>query len=195
MPPRINRLAFALTVALILLGAGHNEFAVGQAVFTGFGFLTLTAWLVRYDVVTRTIRRPGQPRFSAICMMGGYAWLAGAGMMLLVKAPDSATFSYDVAIHAVTVGFVLSMLFGHAPTILPAVTGVRVRIDAHVYAPRALLHLSLLLRIVGDFTEWISLRATSGLLTVLSLAGYGGLLIATTYTKRAGKRSRGVRIK
>jgi hypothetical protein len=31
-PPRINRLAFALTVALILVGAGRNEFAAGQAV-------------------------------------------------------------------------------------------------------------------------------------------------------------------
>jgi len=77
------------------------------------------------------------------------------------------------------------MLFGHAPIILPAVTGLRVQINASVYAPLGLLHLSLLLRIVGDLTEWIPLREASGLLTVLSLAGYGGLLIAIRHTKRA----------
>jgi hypothetical protein len=179
-PPPASRILFVIAVVLILAGAARGELATGPALFCGIGLPGMAAWLVRYDVALRTIRQPGQPRFSAICMICGYAWLTVAGVLLLVSPPDSAAFSYDAAVHAVALGFVLSMLLGHAPIILPAVTGVRVQINAAAYLPLALLHLSLMLRIAGDLEESTVLRAASGPLTVLALAGYAGLLIRTS---------------
>jgi len=88
------------------------------------------------------------------------------------------------AIHAVALGFVLSMVFGHAPIILPAVTGLRVRFSAAAYIPLALLHLSLLLRIAADFGDWVEVRALSGPVTVAALAGYAGVLIAARSARR-----------
>ncbi len=44
----------------------------------------------------------------AICMLAGYAWLAAAGFALVVFPPGTIPFGYDIALHAVLTGFVLS---------------------------------------------------------------------------------------
>jgi hypothetical protein len=56
---------------------------------------------------------------------------------------------YDAALHALLVGFVFSMVFGHAPIIFPAVMRVRIPWSPLFYLPLALLHLGLLLRVGG----------------------------------------------
>ena len=122
-PPRSSQLTFAIAVALIIAGAARGEFAGDAAPFSGAGLLASTAWLVRHDIALRTIRLSAQPRFSAACLLAGYFWLGVAGLLLLVIPPGTTVFSYDAAVHAITIGFVLSMIFGHAPIILPAVTG------------------------------------------------------------------------
>jgi hypothetical protein len=177
-PPPSSQAVFVLAAGLLLIGVARREFGGGEAVFSGIGLIALTIWLLCHDVALRTVRHAGQPRFSAICLISGYVWLAVAGGTLLLLPPGRTVFSYDAAIHAVAIGFVLSMVFGHAPIILPAVTGVRVRVTAAAYVPLGLLHLSLLLRIAGDFADWVELRALSGPVTVAALAGYAGVLIA-----------------
>ena len=92
--------------------------------------------------------------------------------MLLVAPPGTTAFSYDAAVHAIAIGFVLSMIFGHAPIILPAVIGLRVRYSAAVYGPLVLLHLSVLLRVAADLFERVEPRAISGPVTIVALAGY-----------------------
>ena len=56
--------------------------------------------------------------------------------------------AYDAALHAVFVGFVFSMVFGHAPVIVPAVLRVRFPYHPVLYAPLALLHASLAVRVL-----------------------------------------------
>ena len=75
------------------------------------------------------------------------------------------------------------MIFGHAPIILPAVTGLRVRYSAAVYGPLALLHLSVLLRVTADLFERVELRAISGPVTIVALAGYAATLIIASLRK------------
>ena len=53
-------------------------------------------------------------------------------------------------LHVLFVGFVFSMIFGHAPIIFPAVLGVRVTYRPVFYLPLGLLHASLVVRMVGD---------------------------------------------
>ena len=75
-----------------------------------------------------------------------------------------------------TIGFVLSMIFGHAPIILPAVVGLRVQYSAAApYIPLALLHLSVLLRITADLFDWIEVRTVSGPATIIALACYAAI--------------------
>ena len=84
---------------------------------------------------------------------------------------------YDALLHAVFVGFVFSMIFGHAPIIFPAVLGVPPFYRPVLYAPLALLHASLALRIVADVAGYMALRRWGGLLgaaaIVLFLASVG----------------------
>ncbi len=75
---------------------------------------------------------------------------------------------YDAMLHAVFVGFVMSMIFGHAPVIFPAVLGGSVRFGRLFYAPLALLHASLALRVAGDLGA-SPLRAWGGLLNMAAI--------------------------
>jgi hypothetical protein len=187
-PPPLSQATFVAAVLLILAGAARGEFAGGSALLTGAGLLATTVWLIRHDVAMRTVRMTGQARFSAVCMISGYVWLGIAGIMLIVLPPGAAAFSYDAAVHAIAIGFVLSMVFGHAPIILPAVTGWRVRYGAAAYGPLALLHASVLLRVAADVGEFAALREASGLLTILALVAYAGTLVIVSRRSLAARR-------
>jgi hypothetical protein len=176
-PPRSSQLIFAFAAGLIIIGMVRGEFGAPAAPFSGGGLLLTTAWLARHDVALRTIRLSGQPRFSAACLLAGYFWLGVAGLLLLVVPPSSTTFSYDAVVHAVTIGFVFSMIFAHAPIILPAVLGLRIQYSAAAYVSLALLHISVLLRITADLFDWIEVRTISGPATVLAIACYAAILV------------------
>ncbi|MGJ3560865.1 hypothetical protein ACR6C2_30325 [Streptomyces sp. INA 01156] len=83
--------------------------------------LALVAWLTTYDVARRTLRSTGLPRFSAACLLAGYAWLGLAGALWLLDGPIADGPRYDALVHCVFLGFVISMIMAHAPVILPAV--------------------------------------------------------------------------
>jgi hypothetical protein len=180
MPPRISQVLFALATSLLIVGAIRGEFAGVLPLFSSFGLLATTAWLSTYDIAIRTVRQSGQTRFSAACMLAGYFWLGAAGFLLILVPPGSMAFSYDAAVHAITIGFVLSMIFGHAAIILPAVTGLRVGYSAAVYIPLVLLHLSVFIRLGADLFESVGLRLVSGPVTIIALAGYAGTLVVAS---------------
>jgi hypothetical protein len=178
-PSHSSQLLFAFSAVLIIAGTARGELSAQAAPFSGSGLLLATAWLIRHDVAIRTIRLSAQPRFSAACLLAGYFWLGVAGLLLLVIPPNTTAFSYDAAIHAVTIGFVLSMIFGHAPIILPAVIGLPIQYSPTAYVPLALLHLSVLLRITADIFDWTEIRIVSGPTTIIALACYAAILVIT----------------
>ncbi|MFN8520870.1 MAG: hypothetical protein U0667_16080 [Chloroflexota bacterium] len=117
---------------------------------TGLAFVGLAAWLWRHDLARRTVRVPGVTRFIALCLLVGYAWLAVGGAVWLVAGPVTSGGAYDAMLHAVFLGFVVSMVFGHAPVILPSVLRVPLPYRPWFHGHLA-LHVGLLLRVVvGD---------------------------------------------
>jgi len=107
----------------------------------GLVLVMLALWLFAYDLARVTARQRGLPRYIAVCLLSGYAWLAFGGALL------AAAVAYDAALHAFFVGFVFAMVFGHAPVILPAVLRVKLPYHPALYVPLALLHASLALRV------------------------------------------------
>lgn len=145
----------------------------------GVSALLLAAWLARFDLARRTIRFPGLPRFVASALLAGYAWLAFGGVLLARYGLVPGSLGYDAALHAVFVGFVLSMVFAHAPIVLPAVARVRLPFRPTFYGPLLLLHASLAVRVIGDLTERLELRRAGGLGHAFALALFALSLVGS----------------
>jgi hypothetical protein len=185
-PSRWSQITFVAAILLLLFGSARGELIQSSAPLTAAGLLGCAVWLLHYDIARRTVRLSGQPRFSAVAILTGHAWLGVAGVVLVAAPPGAAAFSYDALVHAIAIGFALSMIFGHAPIILPAVIGIRVQFTRIAYIPLVLLHLSLGLRSTGDFLERVDLRESGAFITLFALALYA----ATLALSSIGKASR-----
>ncbi len=113
----------------------------------GLAIVALTGWRAHHDVARRTIRGTGLVRFMAAAMLGGYAWLVVAGLVWLLRGQVLTGAAYDAAVHAVFLGFTLSMIMAHAPVILPAVLRRPLPYHPLLWVPFALLHASLVVRL------------------------------------------------
>lgn len=181
---------FGLLVVFVIAGSALTLIEPSGRLLFGFGLLSLALWLWRFDLARTTVRRSGQTRFMAGAMLAGYAWLALSGLLLLADPGATLALGYDMALHMLLIGFVLSMVFGHALIILPAVAGVGLAYHKAFYVPLVLLHLSVIARVVGGLAGLPPLRAASGALTVLALAGFAGLLVWSTRSARSRRRHR-----
>ncbi|GAB2681294.1 hypothetical protein [Thalassiella azotivora] len=173
----------AVPVGLLWPAAGYP--------LLGAALLALVGWLLRHDVARRTVRGAGLPRFTAVALLAGYGWLAAAGgaWLLLGRVLDGA--GYDAVVHCVFLGFVLSMVMAHAPIILPAVLRRPLPYHAAMYAPLALLHGSLLLRVVvGDVrgVEWA--WQVGGVLNIASVLLFVAVAVLSAVQGSRTARSR-----
>jgi hypothetical protein len=170
--PRPARVVFAALGAGLLLSAFAALAAFEPALRAGGALIVgCAAWLARYDIATRTVRARGLTRYIALCLLAGYAWLALGGALLASGAAfDDGRALWDAALHAILLGFVFSMVFGHAPVILPAVLRVTVPYSAILYVPLALLHASLAIRLAGDAVSGAYLRMAGGAGNALAIA-------------------------
>ena len=175
LPPSAAARRVFIAAALVLL-AGVLISALAWTAGTlllGAGLLLLALWLMRQDVARRTVKGRGLPRFIAVCLLSGYAWLALSGLVILVSGGlEPGGTAYDAALHAVLLGFVFSMVFGHAPIILPAVLRVAVPYTPYFYLPLALLHASLAIRLLGDWMMSPQWRAWGGALNGVALLAF-----------------------
>jgi hypothetical protein len=168
-PNRVQAI-FGITIGLFLMGLIISLFNLDWgARLAGVAMAALALWLFRYDVARYTMRKSGLTRFMAICLLSGYGWLGLSGLLSLFFGGVVAGFQYDAILHAVFVGFVISMIFAHAPIIFPAITGKAVPFRNVFYLHLALLHLSLLLRVGSDLTIWLPGRQWGGLLNVVAI--------------------------
>ena len=131
---RAARVTFVvLAVALIVTPAVPR--------LLGGVLLLLALWLFAFDLARVTVRQAGLARYVAVCLLAGYFWLAVGGALMALS------LAYDAALHAIFIGFVFSMVFGHAPIILPALLRVPFPYRAVLYLPVVLLHVSLAVRL------------------------------------------------
>lgn len=167
---RRSEWTFLAVVGVLLLGFALGGIAVDAgARITGVGLLALTMWLGRHDIARRTVHQTGLPRFTAICLLSGYLWLGIGGILAIAYGSVIAGPHYDAVLHAVLLGFVFAMIFGHAPIIFPAVLGLPVPFRPIFYAHLALLHLSVALRLLGDALAVVPLRQWGGLLNAVTI--------------------------
>jgi hypothetical protein len=156
VPAWARRAVVALGVIAALLALTTLRGAAVREL--GGVFALLALWQLRFDVARRTVRGAGLPRFAAVAILSGSAWLLAAGILIAAAGLPAVGPVYDAALHAVLVGFVLAMVMAHAPIILPAVARIAVPFHPVLYAPLAVLHAGLVARIVGDLAGNAGLR-------------------------------------
>ena len=149
----------------------------------GVGMIALALWLLRYDLARRTVRQTGLTRFIALSLLTGYAWLLIGGVLRVAIGGVTSGAQYDAILHTVFLGFIFSMIFGHAPIILPAVLGRAMQYNPLFFAHLTLLHLSLVLRVAGDLGGALALRQWGGMLNVIAILLF---LFSTARAVRAG---------
>jgi hypothetical protein len=171
---RLARQAFAVLTGLLLAGGVFSLAAyAGGTLVVGAALVGLAFWLMRQDIARRTVRGRGLARYIAVCLLSGYAWLAVCGVAILASGGlGVAGPHYDLAVHALMLGFVFSMVFGHAPIIIPAVLRRELPYSAWFYVPLALLHGSLLLRVAGDVAFVATWRAWGGAGNAVALLAF-----------------------
>jgi hypothetical protein len=154
--------------------------ATGAHLF-GAGVLAVVGWLVTFDVARRMVRARGLPRYVAVGLLTGFAWLAVAGVLWTGPGRAVAGARYDATLHAVFLGFTMSMIFAHAPVVLPAVLRRPLPYRPILYVPLGLLHGALLLRVlVGDGL---------GVAAVWRWAGAGTVAAVVTFVASAAALS------
>jgi hypothetical protein len=164
---------FASVILVYLVGLilGLFQWSMGIKISSA-GLILLALWLLRYDIARRTVKRSGLTRFIASCLLSGYAWLIVAGSIGLIYGGIPAGPIYDAMLHSIFLGFVFSMIFGHAPIIFPAILNFDIQYKPVFYLPLIVLHLTLILRVVGDLMGWVVLRKWAGLANVLVVMFY-----------------------
>lgn len=115
-------------------------------------------WLASHDVARRTVRSSGLTRYLAVSMLAGYAWAGIAAAVWLTSGSVGDGARYDAVVHAVFLGFTISMVMAHAPVVFPVVTGRRIAYHPVLYGPVALRHA----------------RQVGAVLNIVALVGFVG---------------------
>ncbi|PKO93272.1 MAG: hypothetical protein CVU16_05300 [Betaproteobacteria bacterium HGW-Betaproteobacteria-10] len=192
LPPRppAKKIFIAVLGLIVVADAGILFHLPHASQGLAAGWLMLAFWLFRYDIARHTVKQTGLTRFVAVCLLVAYAWLAIGALLGLGGAFENGHPWRDGALHAIFLGFVFSMVIGHAPIIFPAVMRVKIPYHPFFYLPLAALQLSLALRVLGNLGDWWSVRQLGGVGNALSLA----LLVLTILisVRRGASRSQPV---
>ena len=171
--PRGANIAFLLLADALVIGAAWSAFMLQAGTFlAGVALMGVSAWLLRFDIARTQIRQQGLSRFIAAALLPGYAWLGLGGLLVVLSALAPFPLVYDAMLHAVFLGFVISMIFAHAPIIFPAVLGLPLPYRAWFYGHLGLLHAGLSLRIAGDAIASEPVRQWGALLNGAALAWF-----------------------
>ncbi|WP_244295459.1 hypothetical protein [Micromonospora orduensis] len=183
---------FLAALAALLTGATATPLwpATGAHLF-GAGLLAITAWLVVFDVARHTVRAKDLPRYIAAGLLAGYGWLALAGLLWAGAGPALDGPRYDATLHAVFLGFTISMIFVHAPVILPAVLRRPLPYHRLLYVPLGLLHASLLVRVgLGDAAGMEQVWRWAGTVNVVAVLAFAACAVTVSRRRNPASATR-----
>ncbi|MEE8367248.1 MAG: hypothetical protein V3S30_02935 [Thermoanaerobaculia bacterium] len=189
---RLARSLFAIALAPLAVGLALLTVEIDMALrLCGLSFLAVGIWLLRFDLARRTIRFAGAHRYTAMSLLLGYLWLVGSGALLLAVGADLSGLRYDAFVHALFLGFVLSMIFGHVPILVPVISGFHLLFSRFFYLPLVMLHVSLVIRIAADMAEWLPGRSWGALSNVVALLAFFGVTLRAVRTSVLAARESG----
>lgn len=165
-----QRLLLWVAIGVCMAGVMAPFHGTGQGL-TGIGMMAVAAWLLRFDMAVKSLRKAGQPRYSGTMLLLGYGWLLVSGWLFAM--PNGFPFAYDASLHTFFAGFVFSMIFAHAPIILPGVLGRQGGFYHPVLYAGSLGQLfGLLIRTLGDWQGNNVYRMAGGLVQGVAIGTF-----------------------
>ena len=141
-----------------------------------------------HDIAWRTVRARGLTRFMAACMLAGYGWALVSALVWVVGGPALEGYRYDIVVHSLTIGFVMSMILAHAPVIVPALARRPLPYHPVMWSVWGLLHVGLLVRVLSGARGAVGGWQLGGTLSVVALLAF--LASTVTLVVRGGGRAR-----
>lgn len=143
---------------------------------TGAMTVFIACWLLYFDMARIIIRKTERYRYIGIGLRTGYVWLLLHGLSYFLH--DREPYRYDFYLHTFFLGFVFSMIWAHAPIIMPLLMGSQ-RNPYHplLWLPWAIFQVSLVMRLLTHIlghAEWrlifAQINGYSILLLLVSMA-------------------------
>ena len=188
-PSRNQQIAFGVIAVIFVARIIVSTFTLQIGTrLNGMALLLLALWSIRSDIAWRNLKHKlPLTRYIAHCLALGFVWLGIGGGLSLVFGAQVAGPRYDAVLHVVFVGFVISMIFGHAPIIFPAILGVPINFQPAFYIHLVLLHASLALRVIADYANLHPLRMWGGLLNEVAILLFIGMTVYSVRKSISGK--------
>ena len=178
LPPKKHATPMFVMIGLLIIVSTIQASVQGIGTTAlGISYALLALWMLAYDIARKTVFKQGVTRFVAICLLSGYFWLLIGGV-LLVFGNMTHLDLHDAGIHSVAIGFIFSMVIGHAPIIFPAVMRVKIPYSGVFYAPLAILNIGVLIRVVGGLDGNPALQTLAGVINGVSIATLLLVLVA-----------------
>ena len=86
-------------------------------------------------------------------------------------------------LHSLFVGFTFSMIFAHAPLIVPSLLGTPIPYRPALFAGPVLLNASLAVRIAGDLSEDLTMSKWGALLNAAAFIVFAVIIVWSAKTR------------
>mgnify|MGYP000582494049 CR=1 FL=1 len=164
--------------ALVVLAVPWHEHPIAGGLWW-LSMSLFSGWLLRYDLACRPkVHRFGWALHTARSLRLGYTWLMLAGLWGVVNALRGMPLDSPGPLHMLLLGFVFSMVFGHAPIMLPALLRTPISPPGpFAFVPVGLMTLGVTLRAVGDAIGSSGVRAGAGALQAAAILTFAFTMI------------------
>lgn len=159
VPPWAKK-ALAIHLLLVFIGLLVPFHTWGNELL-GLGILLIAVWLWVFDIAKVNVKKTDQFGYLGIGLRTGYLWLGAQGIILF--ALENHPLFYDLMLHTFFLGFTFSMIWAHAPIIIPTIFGIRdTPYHPILWVSWTLFQLSLVGRILFSLIEVYEFRKAFG---------------------------------
>ena len=171
-------------LAVLMLPVQAMAPSVGYPLL-GLSLGLLLLVMASHDVAKGTFRHGGLPGFMGTCMLSAYAWGLLAALIWMAAPLDSSTYWGDMALHALAVGFIMTMVIAHVCMIVPSVIRRPLPFHPLLWGAWALMQVGLLIRLLGAIRLYTPLWKAGNLLNVLGILS---MMLTVVYLAARGKQ-------
>ena len=171
-------------LAVLMLPVQAMAPSVGYPLL-GLSLGLLLLVMASHDVAKGTFRHGGLPGFMGTCMLSAYAWGLLAALIWMLAPLDSSTYWGDMALHALAVGFIMTMVIAHVCMIVPSVIRRPLPFHPLLWGAWAFMQVGLLIRLLGAIRLYTPLWKVGNLLNVLGILS---MMLTVVYLAARGKQ-------